>query len=98
MPLLMQEEPLPAVQVDFSRWYAEWSVRGSRDCPACVYLPPSPRQVVWAMSTVQVVSQVARVTSPSLPPLMAALYRAVAVLQVRTSGMHGRVSGAPKWM
>lgn len=37
---------------------------------------------VWSITTAQVLSQVAHVASPELPPLLAALYRAVSVLQV----------------
>jgi hypothetical protein len=36
---------------------------------------------IWTLTTLQVVSQVSRVSSPSLPPLLAGLYRGVAVLQ-----------------
>jgi hypothetical protein len=37
---------------------------------------------VWAVTMAQVLAQVAHVSSPKLPPLLASLYRAVAVLLV----------------
>lgn len=44
------------------------------DAPCCHSLPSA--------NTLQVVSQVARVSSPNLPPLITTLYRSVSVLQL----------------
>ena len=39
--------------------------------------------LVWLVMTIQIVSQVARVASTSLPPLLQVIYRAVSLIQLQ---------------
>ena len=38
---------------------------------------------IWSLQTIQIVSQVSRVASPSLPPLMKAVYAGVSLIQLQ---------------
>ena len=49
---------------------------------------------VWGMTTLQAFSQASQVSSAALPPILAALYRGVAVLQLQGIVMHPSCTGA----